>query len=203
MAKLKVATKTVAEGGGEGENPKKSLSYDQIDAWSDFVEKNQNIKNFDSLWELFNVNNPKHNIDKDILLSDLQTLRGNTQKNADSGTWDRSYVTTGFSFPKMTFQDETTGKIVDFGRVNSMMKTRVPIPQRKTQYPQSLIKKTIPDGVKEIFYDSEKALVGYENPITGDIEYAEKYNINDPRFRKSSDQNQQNMAARTMLRVSK
>lgn len=177
--------------GGEEPKPQKSLTYDQINKWSDYVEKNPS-RNFDSLWAGFVKQNPKTDIDKSILQKDLYQLREIVQRYAKKDGTDLNYITTGYSFPKVSLD----GK--DYGRVNASMMTKdSPMPQ--PSYPSKLIKKEVPSGVTEVWFDSGKNLAAYENPHTGDIEYADKSILNYPRFKKAKEQNVVDIASRSIL----
>jgi hypothetical protein len=188
MAKLRVSG---------GEDPVKgkpsSLSYDQINLWSDYVEKNPRL-DFNTLWNGFSKKYPKAGIDKDILIKDLSVLRNNTQKAAERQGTDLSTINTGYSFPKAIFNGR------DLGRVNANMITQQAPPPQPT-YPASLIKKTVPSGVKDVWFDESKGLAAYENPQTGDIEYAEKSILNMPQFRKPVEQATADITKRTMLKT--
>lgn len=67
MAKLKV-TKTVETVKGPGG---KILTDEQVESWSDFAQKNQNL-NFDQKWDAFSKMNPKFGASKDNLRMALQ-----------------------------------------------------------------------------------------------------------------------------------
>ncbi len=166
MAKLKVKT----GGGGEGEQPKaKSLSYPQINLWSDFVDKNPNIKSVDEMWEAFSKAHPKHGIDRNVLTSDLDRVIKVVQDRAKAwGEQSPNNLTTGMAFPKVQFED------TPYGRMNSYGQTQVPLPQIKSGYPERLIQKEIPKDVTDVWYDDSKGLWGYEDPREGIIKYAQK-----------------------------
>jgi hypothetical protein len=162
-------------GGGE-EPPKKSLSYDQINQWSDYVEKNPSVKSFDKLWMGFNKLNPKSGIDPDILLKDIDLLRAYTRQQAQRNNSEFvADANTGYSFPKMTYN----GK--DYGRVNAKMQTQVPIPTPETSYPENMVAKQLPDGVNDMWFDESKGLVAFVHPQTGDITYADKTVLASPK----------------------
>ena len=165
-----------------GEDPKKkSLSYEQINLWSDFVESNPETKDLNALYRGFVKKYPKAGIDENTLKNELALLMQNTQQAAKKeGTPLYTTVNTGFAFPRVMFN----GK--DMGRVNAMMQTRSLIPTPKNTYPKSLISKKIPSGDTDYWFDEEKGLVGYEDPHEGVIKYAEKSAINSPALRKQS-----------------
>lgn len=186
MAKLKVRLNK--------EEPKAApLTYEQINLWSDYAERNPG-KTFEDLWVGFARNNPKSGINKEILQKDLYLLREKTQQLASKDGTDLTHIHTGYSFPKVVVDG------VDYGRVNANMATRT-APQVKSSYPASLIKKQVPSGVKEVWFDTQKGLAAYENPHTGDIEYAEKSVLNLPQFKKTTEQAAADIAKRTMLKI--
>jgi hypothetical protein len=67
MAKVRV-TKTVETVKGPGG---KILTDEQVESWSDFAQKNQNL-NFDQKWDAFSKMNPKFGASKDNLRMALQ-----------------------------------------------------------------------------------------------------------------------------------
>jgi len=158
-------------GGGGGENPKEtpkqSLSYDQINKWSGFVEENPNLKGMDEMWTAFSNKYPGHGIDRTVLTQNLDNLVKMTQDNSNR-FGNRGGVTTGLAFPKMTFNGQ------DYGRVNGMMQTQTPMPNPENQYPEKLVQKSIPDGVKDFWYDDKKGLWAYDDPWEGTVKYAAK-----------------------------
>jgi len=175
MAKLKVKT----GGGGEGEQPKaKSLSYPQINLWSDFVEANPNIKGMDAMWEAFSKANPKAGIDRVILQSNLDSLMKRMQERGTAwGENSPQSLTPGLSFPRMNYNN------TPFGRVNANMETEVPIPQPQQTYPAKLIQKEIPKDAKDFWWDDNKGLWAYDDPHEGVIKYAQKSAGNTPQMR--------------------
>ena len=166
--------------GGGGENPKelpkKQLSYDQINQWSGFVEGNPNIKGMDAMWGAFSTKFPNSGIDRTVLTENLDNLVRMTQKEVRR-YGNNDGVTTGMSFPRMTFNGQ------DYGRVNALMQTQKPIPSHKTQYPEKLIQSKIPDDVTDIWYDQSKGLYSYEDPREGVIKFASKEAASTPRVR--------------------
>ena len=167
-------------GGGGGDEPKeipkKQLTYDQINQWSGFVDQNPNIKGMDAMWTAFSNQFPNSGIDRLTLTQNLDNLYRMTQENANRAG-NVGGVTTGMSFPKMSFN----GK--DYGRVNALMQTQTPIPSPKVQYPQSLVQNKIPDDVTDVWYDQEKGLYAYDDPREGVIKFASKEAANDPKIR--------------------
>ncbi len=173
MAKLKVTKKqpvVVGGGGGEGDPPaSKSLTYPQINLWSDFVDSNPNIKGMDSMWEAFSKKYPKHGIDRTVLTSDLDRLIKVVQDRADAwGEKSPNNLTTGMSFPKVFYED------TPYGRMNAYGKTELAVPSTNQAYPAKLVKNKIPDDVTDFWYDQEKALWAYDDPHEGVIKYAAK-----------------------------
>lgn len=166
MAKLKVKT----GGGGGGEQPKATtLSYPQINLWSDFVDANPNIRGMDAMWEAFSKANPKHNIDRNVLTTDLNRVMNVVQDRAKAwGENSPLNLTTGLAFPKVQFEN------TPYGRMNSYGQTEVPMPQPKVTYPAKLIQKEVPKDVKDFWWDDNKGLWGYDDPHEGVIKYAQK-----------------------------
>jgi len=166
-------------GGGGGENPKeepkKSLSYDQINKWSGFVEENPNLKGMDEMWTAFSNKFPGHGIDRTVLTQNLDNLVRVTQEGVNR-YGNRGGVTTGLSFPRMSFN----GK--DYGRVNALMQTQEPLPSLKNEFPEKFIQKQIPGDVTDVWYDEEKGLYAYDDPREGVIKYALKSAVNDPKI---------------------
>ena len=165
-------------GGGDEpkEQPKKQLSYDQINQWSGFVENNPNLGSMDAMWEAFSKKFPNSGIDRLTLTQNLDNLARMTQEGANR-YGNMGGVTTGMSFPRMSFNGQ------DYGRVNALMQTQTPIPSPKIQYPESLVQKKIPDDVTDVWYDTEKGLYAYDDPREGVIKYAAKEAANDPKIR--------------------
>ncbi len=62
MAKVKITKTVKAVDGPSG----KILTDDQVETWSDFAQKNQNL-NFDQKWDAFSKNNPKFGATKQDL----------------------------------------------------------------------------------------------------------------------------------------
>lgn len=169
-------------GGGGGEEPKpKNLSHAQINMWSDFVEKNKGVKDFNQLYNLFSKQYPKSGISKQILSKDLDLLNRQVQQEAKK---DNSplYTTTntGYSFPRVTYN----GK--DMGRMNAMMQSEIPIPETKNSYPEKLVEKRIPRGVKNFWFDEQRGLAAYEDPQDGIIKFAQKSALHTPEMRQQS-----------------
>jgi hypothetical protein len=166
-------------GGGGGdepkEQPKKQLSYDQINQWSGFVENNPNLGSMDAMWEAFSKKFPNSGIDRLTLTQNLDNLARMTTEGTNR-FGNKGGVTTGLSFPRMTFN----GK--DYGRVNALMQTQTPIPQPQTQYPEKFIQKRIPYDVTDVWYDEEKGLYAYDDPREGVIKYATKEAASDPKI---------------------
>ena len=159
-------------------SPSKALSYDQINRWSSYVESNPG-NDFNSLWKGFVKNNPNSGIDPMVLQSDLQRLRENAGRLArKDGQMTGEDTNTGLSFPR-TIVD---GK--DYGRMNAMMQTQQQ-PTMPRSIPSSRIHKTLPSGVEDVWFDEKEQLVAFTNPQTGDIEYAERENLNHPMLRKN------------------
>jgi len=177
----KQTTEGYAGGGGGGDNPapapKKQLSYDQINQWSGFVESNPNIAGMDSMWAAFSKKFPNSGIDRTVLGESIDNLTRMTQEGANR-FGNRGGVTTGLAFPKMAFN----GK--DYGRVNALMQTQTPIPSPQTQFPESMVQKSIPNGVTEFWYDEGKGLYAYNDPWEGTIKYAAKNAANDDYVKK-------------------
>lgn len=163
---------------GGGEDPKKplaSLSYDQINRWSNYVENNQNKKWFNDLWKGFVSANPKSGISPEALQRDLELLNASTRRNAAQNNSEFvESANTGYSFPRMTYNGQ------DYGRVNGLMQTQIPIPTQRQAYPEKLIAKQLPSGVTNIWFDDSKGLVAYEDPYEGVIKYADKSVLNSP-----------------------
>ena len=176
MAKLKVSK---TGGGGEGEEPKaKSLSYPQINMWSDFVEANPNIKGMDAMWEAFSRANPKAGIDRVVLQSNLDALTRRMQQTGQQwGETLHNQLNSGLSFPRMNFNG------TPFGRVNANMETEIPIPTPKEVYPAKLIQKEIPKDVKDFWWDDNKGLWAYDDPHEGVIKYAQKSAATTPQMK--------------------
>lgn len=172
-------------GGGGGDEPKelpkKQLTYDQINQWSGFVEQNPNIKGMDAMWTAFSNQFPNSGIDRLTLTQNLDNLARMTQEGVKR-YGNAGGVTTGLSFPKMTFN----GK--DYGRVNAFMKTQTPIPELQNQFPDKFVQKSIPNGVTEFWYDEEKGLYAYNDPWEGVVKYAAKTAANDDYVKKLSEQ---------------
>lgn len=165
-----------------GEDPKKKpLTYNQINQWSNYVEKNPS-RDFGLLWEGFSKLNPKSGIDKSVLKSDLDNLMKVTQqesKKDGAAVWSTAH--TGYTFPRVFFN----GK--DYGRVNASMQTQTPIPTPTDRYPQKLISKEIPVDTKNYWFDEAKGLVAYEDPYDGTIKYAEKEAMRTPELKRKSE----------------
>ena len=168
----------VGGGGGDEpkEMPKKQLTYDQINQWSGFVENNPNIKGMDAMWAAFSSQFPNSGIDRLTLTQNLDNLARMTQEGANR-FGNRGGVTTGLSFPRMSFNGQ------DYGRVNALMQTQTPIPNPQVQYPQNLVQNKIPDDVTDVWYDQEKGLYAYDDPREGVIKFASKEAANDPKIR--------------------
>lgn len=170
---------------GGGEEPKdkkpareKSLSYDQINRWSSYVESNPG-NDFNSLWKGFSKSNPNSGIDPMVLQSDLQKLRDNSVRMANQrGLVSGENTNTGLSFPRTTVD----GK--DYGRMNAMMQTQQQ-PALTRSIPSSKVFKALPSGVEDVWFDEKEQLVGFVNPQTGDIDYATIENLNHPMLRKN------------------
>lgn len=181
----KQTTEGYAGGGWGGDNPapapKKQLSYDQINQWSGFVEGNPNLKGMDAMWTAFSNKFPNSGIDRNVLTQNLDNLTRMTQDGVNR-YGNTGGITTGLSFPKMTFN----GK--DYGRVNALMQTQNPIPAMKNQFPDKFIQKSIPNEVTEFWYDEEKGLYAYNDPWEGVVKYAAKTAANDSHIKKLSEQ---------------
>jgi hypothetical protein len=175
MAKLKIKT----GGGGEGEQPKAaSLSYPQINLWSDFVDSNPNVKGMDAMWEAFSKAHPKHGIDREVLTSDLNRVMKVVQDRASAwGEESPGSLTTGMAFPKVQFEN------TPYGRMNSYGLTEVPMPQPKVTYPAKLIQREVPKDVKDFWWDDKKGLWGYDDPQEGVIKYAQKSAVNNTQMK--------------------
>lgn len=166
-------------GGGGSEEPKmKPLSHEQVTLWSDFADKNKSIKSLDEMYSAFSAQYPKSGIDKNNLRMNLDTLMGKLQDRGKAWGYDRpDLMTPGLSFP-MVYYNETP-----YGRMNAFGQTKVPVPQPNTQYPEKFVQKSIPDDVKDIWYDEVKGLWAYDDPHEGVTKFASKEAANTPRVR--------------------
>lgn len=174
---------------GDEPKPKSPLTYDQINQWSDYAESNPGA-NFDALWSGFTAKNPKSGIDRDILKADLAKLvNSNRALGGQVGHWDSKNLHTGFSFPKMVIE----GK--DYGRVNADLKTQI-----SNNPPQSSgvnRVKVIPPEAAEIWQDPKDNEIKFIDPKSGDVVYADRTTINDPRVRASLQKQKTDMLARS------
>lgn len=168
----------LVEGGliGEEESSKGKphLTHDQINVWSDFVEKNPG-KNINDLWKGFNKTHPKSGIDYLTLQRDLDMLKSKAMGiSKKTGGITGEDTNTGYAFPKIIVD----GK--DYGRANALMQTKVIPAVRK---PAGKVNKLIPSDATDLFFDEKEQLPAYTNPKTGDIEYATRENLNNPIFK--------------------
>lgn len=146
MPKLRVKKTTQSMG-----NPGDGLSYQDINAWSDFADKNYRPgMKFDELWVSFQRANPNTKIDKNVLLSDINKLQAFNRDLAirkGVNLPNIEDVNTGFSFPRAIID----GK--DYGRVNARGMTEnvqvledvppVPISQLRGRIPQNVNPKSL------------------------------------------------------------
>lgn len=174
--------------GGDEPTPPKGLTYDQINQWSDYAEANPNAS-FDVLWAGFQAKNPKSGIDKNILKTDLDKLvNANRAMGVQQGSAVAPNIHTGYSFPKMIIE----GK--DYGRVNADLKTAVSFnPQQSSGINRV---KVIPKEATEIWQDPKDNEIKFVDPQTGDVMYADRTALNDPRIKKSLLQQQSDAANR-------
>ena len=87
MAKVKI-TKTVQNGPGG-----KILSDEQVESWSNFAQKNQNL-NFDQKWDSFSKMNPKFGSSKENLRKALDTHEDwltNTENERREGAMNQGF----------------------------------------------------------------------------------------------------------------
>jgi hypothetical protein len=182
----KVMIKTPA-----GEDPPAKtpgLNYDQINLWSDYVEKNPG-KDLQTLYKGFVATNPKAGVDFNTLQSDLEKLTKSNirlaEKTGSDVLKDKGGIHTGYSFPKMVIG----GK--DYGRVNSDLKTQISIPPQTT----NAVSQSIPQGA-ESWFDEKEQTIKYIDPQTGDVINAGRSTIHDPRIRASIMKQKEDMAAR-------
>jgi len=178
----KQTTEGYAGGGGGGDDPKPKtmtpLSHEQVTMWSDFVDKNPQMKTMDELWGSFSSQNPKSGIDRDNLRMNLDALMAKIQDRGKAWGLDRpDLLTPGMSFPMVYYGDKS------YGRMNAYGQTKVPVPQTNMQYPEKLVQKTIPNDVTNIWYDDTKGLYAYDDPREGVIKFASKEAANTPRVR--------------------
>lgn len=169
-------------GGGGGENPKeepkKSLSYDQINKWSGFVEGNPSLRGMDAMWSAFSTKYPNSGIDRSVLTENLDRLMAKMQDRGKAWGYDRpDLLNTGMAFPMVYYNN--TG----YGRMDANGRTEVPVPQPAVQYPQKFIQNKIPDDVKDIWYDEQKGLWAYDDPHEGVVKFASKEAANTPKVR--------------------
>jgi len=184
MSRLSILANRLGLSGGIGgggdepkEQPKKQLSYDQINQWSDFVELNPNIRGMDEMWEAFSKKFPNSGIDRNVLTNDLDRVIKVVQDRAAAwGEKSPGGLTTGMAFPKVQFED------TPYGRMNSFGQTQVPMPSPKVTYPEKLIQQKIPDDVTDVWYDTAKGLYAYEDPREGVVKFASKQAANDPKI---------------------
>mgnify|MGYP006921372310 CR=1 FL=1 len=171
MKKLVIAPNLIGE---EETSKKPNLSYDQINLWSDYVEKNPG-KKIQELWVGFNKTHPKSGIDFISLQRDLDAVKQKSVGLAKkTGMMSKEETNTGYAFPKVVVD----GK--DYGRVNALMQTKIAPPVRK---PAGRVNKLIPADAQDLFFDEVEQLPAYTNPKTGDIEYATRENLNNPIFK--------------------
>lgn len=181
-------------GGGGGKNPpkKKSLSYDQINRWSDYVEANPS-RDLNALYKGYSANNPDAPIDYESLQSDLSELRNRTamlaKRTVQDGGVGNSYLNTGYSFPKT----RVDGK--DYGRVNAMMQTQT-APPSINNIPESSLAKKLPYGVEEAWFDDKDGVVKFIDPQSGDVRMASRDLLYHPLVRKSLQKQQDDAAMR-------
>lgn len=170
----------LTEGGGgligetDGKKGKPNLTYDQINLWSDYVDKNPS-KNIVDLWRGFNKAHPKSGIDFTSLQKDLDMLKNQSigiAKRTNQITGEET--TTGYSFPRVIVD----GK--DYGRVNALMQTKIIPPLKK---PSVRINQRVPEGAYDVFFDEKEQLPAYTDPTTGSIEYTTRENLNHPAFK--------------------
>jgi hypothetical protein len=176
-------------GKGGGEEPKKnsstksksatstSLTFDQINKWSDYAEANPN-KSFDELFVGFQKQNPNSDISHSVLQDELTKLRANairmgTKTGSDLG----SYIHTGYSFTKAMVD----GK--DAGRMNANLVSQYGMKPPTTPFPERLLQKTIPPDAANIAFDEKTQMVTYEDPKTGDVMYAKREALSTPQQR--------------------
>lgn len=183
----KKKTKVKITGGGGNQSPT-GLSYDQINKWSDFVEKNPSTSLLDS-WAAFDKSNPGHGIDFNILRQDLDKLKQSAiKKGSETGSTFGESLHTGLAFPRM----RVDGK--DLGRVNADMKTQMSSPQQVIN--PSRVFKSIPSGAEDVWFDEKENWVKFVDPTTGDISYADRINLNHPKIRKQAEQQRADLATR-------
>lgn len=180
--KLKVA----ATGGDPVDKAKKvkvkaapsSLTFEQRDAWSNFVEANPG-KSLGELWEGFQKLNPNSGIKFPVLQRELNVLQNNAIRLGEkTGSDLGSSINTGYSFPKMVVD----GKFA--GRVDPNLSSQSGPAPAKTAYPESLLQKTIPLDATDIMFDEKTQMVTYADPKTGDIMYAKREALSSPQLRK-------------------
>lgn len=167
---------------------KKPLTYEQINQWSDFAEANPGV-DLQTLWKGFSSKYPNSGIDYGVLVSDLDKLRMQNQRLAGTRSIDLAKTThTGYSFPKMMVD----GKVA--GRVNADLKTQMSGVQSGR-----IRSKSIPADATEYWFDPKDNEVKYVDPKSGDVMYAEIGALNDPRMKKSKEQQDKDVQARNIL----
>lgn len=179
---------------GGGDEPKAAssgLTYDQINQWSDYVEANPGV-GLDVLWKGFSAKYPKSGISYDVLKADLDKLMAGSQKVAGRVRADLANSShTGYSFPRMV----VGGK--DMGRVNAALQTQGSAPIPAT--PGAFRRKFIPKEATEVWLDPKDNEVKFVDPESGDIMYADRSALNDPRIKKSAAQQEADLKARQLL----
>lgn len=174
--------------GGEDPKPTGTLTYDQINQWSDFVEANPG-QDLPTLWKGFTAKYPNSGVNYDILVADLAKLKMANQRLADKRGADLARTThTGYSFPKMMVGGQNAG------RVNADLRTQTPSPIVGTR-PRS---KSIPKEATEYWFDEKENEVKYIDPQSGDVMYADIGALNDPRMKKNLQQQQKDIQTRNM-----
>jgi hypothetical protein len=157
--------------------PSSSLTFEQRDSWSNFVESNPG-KTFDELWIGFQASNPNSGIDKNTLQKELDVLRQNTIRiGTKTGSDLGSSLTTGYAFPKMTVDGKAAGRVDP----NLQSQSGPPPPQ---PYPESLLSRSIPKDATDILFDEKTQMVTYIDPRTGDVKYAKRDALSSPQQRK-------------------
>jgi len=168
--------------------PAKGLTYDQINRWSDYAEAHPGGK-FDDLFAGFSSAHKNHGIDPNVLKSELDKLKINSMRQGrEAGSDFGENIHTGYAFPKLVID----GK--NMGRVNADLKTEVA--EASPAFSGTNLEKTLPSGTEEAWWDDKLNVVGFKDPHTGDIRYADKINLNHPLVKASMQKQKDDYAAR-------
>lgn len=164
------------------------MSYEDINVWSDFAEKNHRPgMGFEELWGKFQKQNPNTKIDKNVLLEDINKLQNYNREFISRKGLDAlniEDVNTGYSFPKVIID----GK--DYGRVNAKGETATkPKIEQSLPVPASMMRRSIPADINVSTLMMDK---GYPSWKEGeDVVYAYNTPTTMEMFRRLIPQNQQ------------